>query len=276
MLVCARVRILMEGGAMGQLTDFHWETLYEGILRIQATETVDDFAQESLGCIAALVPAKQHILFTFDEYAPAAVKFGPSYTLGTSVHFMDEFLDGPYMREDWMFTRMNLKAKDCAYRDSDIISEEQLVASRVYKDIYERDGVHYGMRLNMANGGKLMGSYSVFRPKDAGDYTDQELEACNKLAPFLSIRYWQLTYSPTKSTDIGSGLTRLEAMDRFGLTMREFQVAEMMSRGLSEDEAAEALSVSPSTVRKHLYNAYAKLAVNKRSQLSKLFGHSSG
>lgn len=118
------------------------------------------------------------------------------------------------------------------------------------------DGVHMG--------------YSAWM-KD--DYTDQELLICNKLASLFSIRYKQLIrMEQVKSAGACEGLSRSEAMDRYGLTTREFQVAEKIALGCSEDEVAEALSVSESIVRKHLYNAYAKLAVNKRSQLEELFG----
>ena len=61
---------------------------------------------------------------------------------------------------------MSLKIGNVAYRDSDIIDEDTLVNLRMYKDIYERDGVHYGMRVNMATDNRLTGSYSIFREKE--------------------------------------------------------------------------------------------------------------
>lgn len=257
---------------MSSLTRLQWEAIYEGSLRVLRAETIEGFARESLGCIASLIPSKQYMLFTFTKNVPGSVDFGPVYTYGSTVHFLDEFLNGPFMDEDWIFNRMNMKAGDCAFRDSDIIDEEELVKMKVYQDIYQRDGVHYGMRISMMMDNMLTGSYSIFRAKEAGDYTDQELAICNKLASLFSIRYKQLI-EMEQAKSLGKGLSRNEAMDRFGLTTREFQVAEKVALGYSDEEVAEALSVSASTVRKHLYNAYAKLAVNKRSQLEELFGH---
>lgn len=261
------------GGYMTQLSNNQWEAVYESALRVFRAETIEAFAQESLGCLASLVPSKQYMLFTFTKNVPGAVDFGPAYTYGSTVHFLDEFFDGPYMDEDWIFNRMNMKAGDCAFRDSDIIDEEELVKLKVYQDIYQRDGVHYGMRISMMIDNMLAGSFNIFRAKEAGDYTDRELLICNKLASLFSIRYNQLIrMEQAKGANGREGLSRSEAMDRYGLTTREFQVAEKIALGCSEDEVAEALSVSESTVRKHLYNAYAKLAVNKRSQLEELFG----
>ncbi len=64
-----------------------------------------------------------------------------------------------------------------------------------------------------------------------------------------------------------SGTTLLleETRDEFGLTARERQVLAEVARGKRNSEVAEALWVTPSTVRKHLENAYAKLGVHTRT-----------
>lgn len=256
---------------MARLTSFQWEAIYEGTLRVGRTETIESFAQESLGCLASLIPAKQYMLFTFVKNEPGAVEFGPAFAYGSSVSYLDEFIAGSYVDEDWIFNRMRMKSGDCAFRDSDIIDEADLVKLKVYQNIYEPDGVHYGMRISMLMDDVLVGSYSIFRAKEEGDFTDQELAVCDKLACLFALRYKQLV-KLEQGREASHGLSRGEAMDRFGLTNREFQVAEKVALGYTDGEVAEALSVSASTVRKHLYNAYAKLAINKRSQLEELFG----
>jgi DNA-binding CsgD family transcriptional regulator len=53
-----------------------------------------------------------------------------------------------------------------------------------------------------------------------------------------------------------------------GLSARESEVVELLLLGLSHKEAAERLFISPDTVKKHTYNAYRKLGVQNRVQLS--------
>jgi DNA-binding CsgD family transcriptional regulator len=64
-----------------------------------------------------------------------------------------------------------------------------------------------------------------------------------------------------------SGTTLLleETRDELGLTARERQVLAWVARGKRNSEVAEILWVTPSTVRKHLENAYAKLGVHTRT-----------
>lgn len=258
---------------MSLLSDQQWELFYEAVQRFLGTETIERFAQESLGGFAALIPARQYMLFTFKGYASDRIEYDQVYTYGTTVHYMDRFLNGSYTEEDRIFSRMSLKIRDCAYRDSDIIDEETLVGLRMYKEIYEKDGVHYGMRVNMVSKSKMVGSYSIFRSRKDGDFSEVELEICKRFAPLLSLRFNQIRRSQTTCAgNKESNLSRLEAMDRYGLTAREYQVAQLVAKGCSDDEVAETLSITASTARKHLYNAYSKLAVNKRSQLESLFG----
>ncbi len=50
------------------------------------------------------------------------------------------------------------------------------------------------------------------------------------------------------------------------LTPRETEILGLIARGLSNREAAEALGVSPATVRTHLEHIYAKLDVSNRTE----------
>jgi DNA-binding CsgD family transcriptional regulator/tetratricopeptide (TPR) repeat protein len=56
------------------------------------------------------------------------------------------------------------------------------------------------------------------------------------------------------------------------LTRREREVAELAARGATDAEIAAQLFVSVRTVETHLHRAYAKLGVNKRSQLPGALG----
>jgi DNA-binding CsgD family transcriptional regulator len=53
-----------------------------------------------------------------------------------------------------------------------------------------------------------------------------------------------------------------------GVSTREADVVQLVLVGLSHKEIAERLSIAPDTVKKHTYNAYRKLGVQNRVQLS--------
>jgi DNA-binding CsgD family transcriptional regulator len=74
-------------------------------------------------------------------------------------------------------------------------------------------------------------------------------------------------------------LTRMEhgakrgrgALPTAKLTSREEQIARLAVAGLSSREAAERLAIAPRTVETHLANAYEKLRIRSRAELTAYF-----
>ena len=50
------------------------------------------------------------------------------------------------------------------------------------------------------------------------------------------------------------------------LTNREIEVLRMLAKGVSNQEIAKSLFISPETVKRHLSNIYRKLKVGSRHQ----------
>jgi DNA-binding NarL/FixJ family response regulator len=52
------------------------------------------------------------------------------------------------------------------------------------------------------------------------------------------------------------------------LTPRQYQVAELVSRGYTNDGAARTLHVSIKTIEKHLGDVYRRLGIDSRAALA--------
>lgn len=57
-----------------------------------------------------------------------------------------------------------------------------------------------------------------------------------------------------------------KALERLGISKREYEVLELMAHGHSNQEIAEKLYVSVNTVKTHLANLFIKLEVSRRTQ----------
>lgn len=55
-------------------------------------------------------------------------------------------------------------------------------------------------------------------------------------------------------------------LDRLGISKREHEVLELISKGLSNQEIADKLYVSVNTVKTHSSNLFQKLEVSRRTQ----------
>jgi DNA-binding CsgD family transcriptional regulator len=69
--------------------------------------------------------------------------------------------------------------------------------------------------------------------------------------------------SPVSTGDIQHAEDRLK---QTGISQREYEVLELMARGLSNQEIADALFVSLNTVKTHSSNLFLKLDVKRRTQ----------
>ncbi len=71
---------------------------------------------------------------------------------------------------------------------------------------------------------------------------------------------------------IGQPIKRLvELQGGYALSSREKEVCFLLMQGLSNQEIATRLFISPGTVKNHLYNIYEKTGVRNRVELSRLF-----
>jgi PAS domain S-box-containing protein len=61
-----------------------------------------------------------------------------------------------------------------------------------------------------------------------------------------------------------------EKKGSFGLSAREREVCLLLARGLSNQEIADRLFISPGTVKNHIYNIYEKTKVKNRVELARL------
>jgi DNA-binding NarL/FixJ family response regulator len=52
------------------------------------------------------------------------------------------------------------------------------------------------------------------------------------------------------------------------LTAREFEVARLIARGLTNNEIARELSVSPKTISAHVEHVLAKLGASRRTEIA--------
>jgi two-component system nitrate/nitrite response regulator NarL len=67
---------------------------------------------------------------------------------------------------------------------------------------------------------------------------------------------------------------RKKALLAFSLTDREFEIAELVSEGLSNRAIGQRCGVSEGTVKCHLQNVFQKLRIKSRTELSaKIFEH---
>lgn len=62
-----------------------------------------------------------------------------------------------------------------------------------------------------------------------------------------------------------------ELRERYGITVRESEIAVLLAKGYANDQIADSLSLSPHTIRRHTANIFGKIEVNSRKALALKF-----
>lgn len=76
---------------------------------------------------------------------------------------------------------------------------------------------------------------------------------------------WRLTRKKIVVPESGFMLDN-EALKRLGITKREYEVLELIALGLSNQEIADKLFVSTSTIKTHSSSLFMKLDARRRTQ----------
>ncbi len=73
--------------------------------------------------------------------------------------------------------------------------------------------------------------------------------------------------SPEVARKLANAMQMENLNDQSSLTIREIEVTERVGRGMNNRQIAEALFITESTVRVHIYNIMEKLKLHERSDL---------
>jgi DNA-binding CsgD family transcriptional regulator len=147
-------------------------------------------------------------------------------------------------------------------RLSDLISQRQWQAHPVYRAIGAAVGNRYQLTVLVRPGSATFDGW-VFN-RTTRDFSDAELGRLRwAQAGLVSLNTQIRLDSPTDHA-------ATTAAARIGITSRERQVLELLSRGLTAQAIAHVLLISERTVRKHLERTYRKLGCRDRLQAVQL------
>lgn len=240
-----------------------WNFILETIYAMNTEEDLHRIRRIALESLFVLIPSDQIMICRIEKADQLALRCTDYDTVGSEARYMDKFLSGAYDEDPYFRYCSMIKETKC-FRDSDIMSNEYRESTRVFKEIYSKQGIYYGMRSYLAYKGEIIANLSFFNSKQRGDFSDRDLHVLELLAPHIALR---LGYVMQHSKANAKKKLSSEACARWGLTLREQEISNLLIEGCSDDEIADSLFIAKSTFRKHLYNIYQKIDVNNRVQL---------
>lgn len=148
------------------------------------------------------------------------------------------------------------------YRDIRFYSEELRLASEFMKCWLLPNDLYYSLGCTIAYQGRGFGAISLFKGKSDGDFTDEDVRVLEIINDHVSLRLYHDFSAADISSDEATNL-----MKKYKLTDKETAIIQLVKAGCLRDSLPEKLFISENTLKKHLYNIYRKLGINKFEEL---------
>ncbi|MBR2783866.1 MAG: GAF domain-containing protein [Firmicutes bacterium] len=157
-------------------------------------------------------------------------------------------------------------------RASDLLPEEERVQTLYYRTCFAPFGLHYAVDAALIRQGGALGVLSLYRGKEAGDFTADEVFLLQALAEHLAARFAREAGRQEQAAEWEQSPAgqQTEISRRFRLTRREAQVLAALLQGDDTAQISRELCISPHTLKKHQQSIYRKCGVGSRAALAAL------
>ena len=249
------------------LFDYEWQFLVQMITRINYCGTYSETCDTLLQQINTLIPYHNGVVFQAGRENGRIALSNPISTENiddTTDHCF--FIDGnyPHWEEFLMLPYSSV------FRQSDIIQPGKWKNTRVYRDVWEPKGMHWGLFIAVVHKDIPLVILGLQRDKDANDFTSRDMYVMNALKDPLERKFYSLLEDFRLIGNAGAD-RMLKTAAGFGLTVRETEIVSLVCAGKGGEEMCQALYITNATLSKHLSNIYAKTKVRNRTQLYALF-----
>lgn len=151
--------------------------------------------------------------------------------------------------------------------ESMLLSDEKRLAAPVYRDCYSRWNIYDTLQVTIAYRGISLGILTLYRTRGDGAFHDEDIFYMNIIAHHLNRLFYRALISE-RPEDRRRELTA-SLRKQYSLTQREEEILFHLFSGISDDEIAAMLQISPATLKKHLQHIYRKLDISTRWELMK-------
>lgn len=157
--------------------------------------------------------------------------------------------------------------RSLVYRESDLISESFRKSSKFFTQYLSPFGLIHAAGIILCIDHEFVASIALYNSRQRGDFSDKEMYILTQLLPLLqsSLEHILSINQEHRTTTAQDSSYLLKY--KYHLTKREIEILGYIYKGMTNNEIAEILVITPNTVKKHLSNLFQKLEVTSRTQL---------
>lgn len=248
------------------LKEQEWNTISNILLDLYTLNDIDVFSKRIMKMFRMLIPYTKGWFLMLDD--DQNIDENTSYFIGFDEDGKDKYLK-KYYDKDYIKYLYDFNSYTVTYRDTDILDNSVRENTEFYKNFLLPKDIIYGCGIMIVRNGRITAFLNLFRDKKAGDFSDKDVYILNILKKHIENMIYNVTQFSRANVSVNRSLD--DFAKKYGLTEREKNVCAMLNKGMSNQEIADKLYISVSTVKKHIYNLFNKTDVSSRGMLVSLF-----
>lgn len=250
---------------MDTLKESEWLTINKVLLEIYDIQDINLLTERILKIFRMLIPYSQGYFLVYDEMENIDEALSSCMEMEESIF---QNYTSMYYEKDYLKYMFEISSHAVTYRDSDIIADSIRRKTEFYQEFLKPNNIPYGAGIVLRRNEKIIGVINLFRSGELGDFTDKDMFILDVLKDHLTHKASNLLYS---NQQMPSRTDRIKkAAGKYGLSDREKEVMEYIVEGCSNADIGVKMSISISTVKKHVYNIFIKTGAGNRAQLRNL------
>lgn len=231
-------------------------------MSIQTARDVETLSDGFMAALPELIPHDSSF-FTYSPLSPGGKNLIRSLTIEPSI--LEQYREyAKYDFSAWYMNQQDVRV----YRDSDIISQDKIEATRIFREWGSQFGMKYVCGNVIRDEYHRFADFTLIRSDKFSDFTDWELSILDMLTEALEA--WFTAFHAGSGEPTADEARYSASLTSIELTRRESEIAMLIAKGSSTKEISNQLNISYSTVRTHIANIYQKCGVSSRVQLMKL------
>ena len=245
---------------MSVLKETEWNTISRVLMELYEIKELPRLTEKVLKIFRMLIPYSQGYFLIYDS--EGEINTSDSSFLEMAPKAFEVYVN-QYYEKDYLKYVFELADATVTYRDTDIMDETMRKKTEFYREFLSPNNIPYGLGIVLRREGRLLGIANLFRSRELGDFSDKDLYILEIMKDHLANHVHYLG----EASGSGSGKSLERAAGVYGFSRREKEVVRCIVKGCSNAAISEKLSISESTVKKHVYNVFLKTEVNTRTQL---------
>lgn len=247
------------------LRESEWNTINNILLELYTLNSIDTLAKKLMNVLRMLIPYTKGYFVMLDE--DQQIIRDSTYFVGMEKNDVDKYLDD-YYEEDYLKYLYDITVETMVYKDTSILDEDIRKETVFYKKFLQPRDIPYGCGILIIKNHRLIGIFNLFRSGRLGDFSDKDIYILDILKRHIE----NMIYNAMQMSRQQVMVERCykNAKEKYHLTEREDEILHLLCEGMSNSDICDALVVSMSTVKKHIYNLYNKTDVKSRTQLVNL------